>query len=340
MSMLLKKLLHPYLMAPADDGGSGGGAVDRGDDFTPTEDDDTPDPQKAEATDEDKKKVGVSDELDEEEEPKSEEEEEQKDEKKDKKKDSRMPLARHKEILERERAQRKALEDELARFKQGDKIAATNEEITKAENNLLALEKEYHKLIADGESDKAVDKMGEIRRLERAIQDKRTEMLTQAAETRAAERVRYDLTLERLEEAYPTINEDSDDFDQGVADEVIDVKLAFQARGYPASQALQRAVKYVLGEPKNRAQERAVNSEARVDKEDVAKKVAEERAAAARKKAADTAGKQPPSTAKIGQDSDKSGGGINARDVMKMSQDDFSKLDEATLAKLRGDELV
>jgi hypothetical protein len=99
-------------------------------------------------------------------------------------------------------------------------------------------------------------------------------------------------------------------------------------------------VKYVLGEPKNRAQERAVNSEARVDKEDVAKKVAEERAAAARKKAADTAGKQPPSTAKIGQDSDKSGGGINARDVMKMSQDDFSKLDEATLAKLRGDELV
>ena len=42
----------------------------------------------------------------------------------------------------------------------------------------------------------------------------------------------------------------------------------------------------------------------------------------------------------MGQDSDKLGGGaVTAKDAMKMSDEDFAKLDEKTLARMRGDEL-
>jgi hypothetical protein len=65
-----------------------------------------------------------------------------------------------------------------------------------------------------------------------------------------------------------------------------------------------------------------------------AKKAAREEEA--RKKAADAASKTPPNE-KVGESSDKLGGSLKNIDVMKLSQIDFSKLDEVTLAQLRGD---
>jgi hypothetical protein len=38
-------------------------------------------------------------------------------------------------------------------------------------------------------------------------------------------------------------------------------------------------------------------------------------------------------------DSDKAGGALTAKDVMKLSQDDFGKLSDEMLARMRGDEL-
>jgi hypothetical protein len=76
-----------------------------------------------------------------------------------------------------------------------------------------------------------------------------------------------------------------------------------------------------------------------VTKEDLAKATAEERRKAAVAKNLEVAGKQPPSTKDVGLDSDKMGGGLNARDVIKMPQEQFNKLDEAQLAKMRGDDI-
>jgi hypothetical protein len=331
--MLIKKLLHPYL-APAGEADAGGGA-DFGDDFEPTGAD-----AKKGATDEptdDEKKLVLGDDESEED-PKADDEDEEKkdeDEKKPKGKDSRIPLKRHKEIIERERAARAKLEEELQRYKQGQQVAAINEDITEAENELLKMEQQYAKLLGEGELDKASELMAKIRKAERGIVQKQATMEIQAAEARAAERVRYDMTLERVEAAFPQLNPDHDDYDQAKYDEVLDLHQSFLARGYPPSKALQRAVKYVLGEPETKAQERAVESEARVDKDDVAKKVAADRAAAQRKKNAEVAGKQPPSTARVGSDNNDA----KAVDVMKLSQADFAKLDEKELARLRGDEL-
>jgi hypothetical protein len=339
--------LHPIFnrfMAPADDdlgggGGGGGEKVDRGDDFTPT-DDDAP-TLKAPGDDEAAAKA-LADELEAEKVAKAaadaakakEGEKEEKDEEgKPKKKDDRIPASRHKEILEKERERREALERELAKYKQGEVIADTNKEITESETELTKLESDYAKHVTDGEAAKAAEVMARIRKLERGIITKQAEVNTAAAEARAVERVRYDTTLDRIEEAYPQLREGDDAYDKAKVAEVIELQRGFQSQGYTPSQALQKAVKYVMPKAETRAQERAVEVEARVDAAEVEK----ERKKAAAAKAADATGKQPPSTAKVGLDSDKLGGGISAKAVLKMSQDEFAKLDEATLAKMRGD---
>lgn len=314
----------------------GGGAVDRGDDFTPTDDDDvkkddTPEP-----------KVAVK------EEPEAKEEPETKDEAKDddadeegeetdpkpKKKDARIPLSRHKEILEKERATRATLEAQLAQFQQGGKVADLNADITATENEVLKLEKEYSKLLTDGEVDKASDLMAKIRKLEREMAVATTDMKIQAAVSIATENARYNLALERVESAFPQLNPDHDDFDESLMSDVADLKVTYQRRGMTATEALQKAVK-TLVRPATAKQEDATEIKPKVDP----KAVAAERKKAAVQKVVATAAAQPPNLKDIGMDSDKAGGSISAKDVIKMSYKDFSALPEETLAKMRGDML-
>jgi hypothetical protein len=349
---LLRQFLGITYMAPADAGGGGGGdggAVDRGDDFEPTGDDaKKPDPK--EPTDEDKERVGLKDKKDkkgdeEEEDPEKKDEDDEKDDEEDKdkpkgKKDSRIPLKRHQEILNKERERREALERELAKTKGAEQVAATNEAITAAEDKLTKAEGEYNKLLVDGEVEKATAKMREIRALERQISETKSLLQIQAAEARAYERVRYDTTVERLEQAYPQINPDHEDYDEDLAGEMIELRDGYVATGkYTRAEAVQKAAKVLLGAATTR-QKTATEAEVRVDKEDLAKATAEERRKAQLKKNAEVAGKQPPNINKAGQDHDKNGGGkLTAETVMKMSQDEFAKLNEADLAKLRGDDV-
>ena len=317
--------------------------LDRGDNHIPTEDDDVADPKKAAVTDEDLKKVGVEDksadkgdaEVEDEDDDKAE-----KEEKSDKKAPPRIPLARHKEILEKERAERAAIEKENADLKQGRQIAVTNEQITQAEDRLLTLEAEYTKLVTDGEPEKAAKVMTDIRRTERAINESKSAMLIQAAEARAYERVRYDTTVERLEAAYPALNPDHEDYDEAMTKEVVELRDGYVATGkYGRAEAIQKAAKTLMGAATTR-QTTAVTADVKVDKADLAKATNEERAKAARNKAADAASRQPASLTKVGLDSDKLGGTLDAKTVIKMNQDEFAKLDEKTLARMRGDEIA
>jgi hypothetical protein len=303
--------------------------LDRGDDFTPTDDA----PKVETPTDEDKAKVGVTadDKVE------TEVKEEPKEESKPAKKDTRIPLARHEELLNKERERRAALEVELANSRQGQRIAAANVDIAKAEERLLALEEEHAQLVTDGEAKKAAGKMAEIRKLERSIIESRADMNIQAAEARAYERVRYDMICDRLEEAYPVLDEKHESFDAEKSAEVMELMQGYVATGkYTRADALQKAVKVLMPAVTTR-QEKAVESDVRVDPAEVAKNA---RTLAARNKAADAAAKQPPDITKVGVDSDKMGGKLDAAKVIKMSQDQFAKLDDETLARLRGDELV
>ena len=251
---------------------------------------------------------------------------------KPKAKDTRIPAARHKEILDKERERREAVERELAKYKQGEKIAEMGVKLTEAENALVELEKAYAKQLTDGEADKAAETMAKIRRTERAINEQNAQVREQAAEARAVERVRYDVTVERLEALYPALNIEHEEFDKAKTAEVLELKEAYELKGYTPSQALQKAVKYVMP-PVTKTQEKALEVEARVDPKEVEKA----RKAAAVEKVADAVGKTPASSAKAGADSDKAGGAVTAKDVIKMSYKDFSMLDEDALSRMRGD---
>lgn len=348
------KFMRKY-QKPADDGdtGAAGGTVDRGDDFE-SDEDDTPAKKDTKAKTEPsadaaevermaaeaKVKADAKDDVDETDEEETETEtDEQKAAKAKARKDTRVPLARHEALLTREREARAAAEAEVARLKQGQVVADTNEKLTEAEDKLLSLEKEYTKLLADGEHEKAATKMGEIRKLERGIIETKATFETQAAEARAYERVQYDNTVSRLEEAYPVLNPDHADYDKDKVAEVVELRDGFVATGkYTRAQAIQKAAKALMGVETTR-QTAAVETTAKVKTEDVAKKVEEDRKAAARKKAADASTKQPADTKKVGLDSDAMGGGLSAKAVMGMSQDEFAKLDEKVLARMRGDEV-
>ena len=253
----------------------------------------------------------------------------------DKKKDSRIPLSRHKEILEKERAARTELEQKLAQYQQGGQIADVNAEITAAENNVIKLEKDYATLLTDGEIEKAAAVMNQIRTAERQMAEAKSDMKIHAAEIRATERARYNTALERVELAFPTLNPDHADYDEEAMGEVADLKSAYEMKGLTPTAALQKAVKMIV-EPRTTKQEIAITTKPNVSEKDIAA----ERKADAVDKTVKAVTKTPPSLSKVGLDSDKLGGGkIDAKAVMAMSQKEFAGLSDATLAEMRGDTL-
>lgn len=350
--MIIRKFFTRVFRGPDDGDGTGETKVDRGDEWVPTEDDE-PAPKKEEPKAEkplpkDKKGAlkelaGKDDEPDEEDEP---DEDEPKDEKKPAAK--RIPLSRHQAVLDRERSKREAVERELAKYQGAKQVSEANEALTKLENEVMELQGAYDKALADGETAKASELMRKIRAHDAKIASTKNEGLIAAAEARAVERARYSITLERVEEAYPQLNEDHEDFDQDLYNEVVELMNAYVATGkYAPSAALQKAVRKELG-AKTAAQKTAATVKARVKDADLdededeqpdpqAKKRAE-RATAANEKALRAKEKSPATaTVKAGLNSNDAGATRTAKDVIKMSQADFAKVDEKELAKLRGD---
>lgn len=346
--MKLHWLLRAFLWAlsPGVVENTGGGPVDRGDDFTPTGPDaEEPSPDdeaaadaalaaetaaaEAEAAKAKKEKPAV--------EPEADEGDEDGDKDKPKAK-KRIPLDRHEAILSKERDQRKALEAQLAQYQQGAKVADINVELTAAEEKIGKLESDYAKLLADGEVEKATKVMADIRRTEREISEAKADMKIAAATATAIETTRYRMSLERVEAAFPALNPDHEDFDAELLGDVADLKTTYERKGMTPTDALQKAVKKLLP-TETVKQDDAVTVKPKVGAADAAAAVAAERKKGAVAKTLEATSKQPASLAKAGMDSDKDGGSVSAKDVLKMSFKDFSALDEQTLAKMRGDVL-
>lgn len=258
--------------------------------------------------------------------------------KEDPKKDSRIPLSRHEAVLNKEREKRADLERQLAQYQNGQQVATVNEQITAAEDSIMKMERQHAELLTDGEIDKAVALMANIRKAERDMAEAKSDMKIHAAEIRATERARYNTGLERIEAAYPELNPDSDDYNEELMAEVAELKDAYQMKGHTPTVALQKAVK-ALVEPRTTKQELATSSQPRVSEKDVA---AERKKDAVGKTAKATAS-SPPNLSRTGIDSDKIGAGASeVQAIMKMDQKTFAKFAEANpeaLARMRGDVL-
>lgn len=349
--MKLKRWFSRPFRRPDDGASGGGGAVDRGDDFTPT--DDADDAAAAAAAAEaaaaaalaaetaaaEKLKTGKAGKAGEKApgaadgDGDGEGEGEGDGTPGSKKSPKRIPLERHEAMLTKAREANEALVARLAQYEKGEKVADLNATVTAADTKIAGLETQYAKLVADGEVDKAAAVMADIRRTEREMSTAQSEMRIAAAVAEATERVRYSTSLERIEAAFPQLNPDHADYDAELDTDVADLKVTYERKGMTPSAALQKAVAKLV-KPATVKQEEATTVTPKVD----AAAIAAQRKKDAVSKTLAAGAATPPSTAKVGMDSDKDGGGVrSAKDVIKMNFKDFAALPEEELSRARGD---
>lgn len=329
------KLICNRYMKPATEGESGTAAVDRGDDFTPTPEDVdaaalggeiTPEEIEAERV-----KLGLPKPA-----AKAKEDDKEAEPAAKPAKDPHIPLSRHEAVLQKARERTEALEAKVAELERGQVKEAVSTKVAELEDKVTKLEAEYNDAMAEGETVKATALMKDIRLLERQVIEQTAEARSQMATAQAVEQVRFQSVVDRLETAYPQLNPDKpDEYDAELVAEIMELQEAYMLKGYAGSAALQRAVSKLV-KPTTTKQEVATTVTPRVDS---AEAVAEARKIAARKKATEAANAQPAGTQGVGTDSDSAGGLLDAAKAIKMPWEKFAKLDDETLARMRGDTL-
>ena len=316
MSQLMQRLLYPYL-APAGDTGGGGGGADLGNDFTPTGDDAVPaakDEPKKEEPKVDKTDPDGKDELTDDE----------------RKQGKYIPRERLADVTRKAKAKEEAYQAEIQSLRQSLEANKVDANIEQIDAKISELDAAYDTHMMEGEKEKARAAKAELRKYEQA----RSQMVSHAysvqAQLAAIEQYRYDNALDAIEQQYTVLNEQSEDFDPEKTQEIADLMTYHQTKGLTKADALRKATTVILGPPKTR------------DAAPDANALRAERSEEARKSALETIKKQPPDISKVGLDSDKLGGGgkVSGKDLLKMGQDQFSKIDEETLKSLRGDDFV
>ena len=232
-----------------------------------------------------------------------------------------VPKARLDEVL----AKQKALQKQL------DEINAANEKAEEAPESydFDAKEVEYQNMVLDGETEKAVALRREIRKAERDTLE--YEMRQEMSQTVNQDRQMTALqqAANAMEAAYPVFDRNSDDFNEDMTNEVVELRDAFIMKGYEAVDALSKAAKYVVKDHDlDQVQESAPSLAGKAQKSD---ELAKKRSQVSKKlKAAEA---QPPELP--GESS--SNHGEKALDLSTMTEEEFDALPEATLKRLRGD---
>ena len=232
-----------------------------------------------------------------------------------------VPKARLDEVL----AKQKALQKQL------DEINAANEKAEEAPESydFDAKEVEYQNMVLDGETEKAVALRREIRKAERDTleYEMRQEMNQTVNQDRQMTALQQ--AANAMEAAYPVFDRNSDDFNEDMTNEVVELRDAFIMKGYEAVDALSKAAKYVVKDHDlDQVQESAPSLAGKAQKSD---ELAKKRSQVSKKlKAAEA---QPPELP--GESS--SNHGEKALDLSTMTEEEFDALPEATLKRLRGD---
>lgn len=251
------------------------------------------------------------------------------------KKEPRIPKSRFDEQVGKERDAREAaerraaeLERQLLERQQQEKQSA---DVEAAEAKIGEMEKEYNKLLLDGEADKASELMSKIRKAERQIATLEAEQRTAQRTTQILESERVELAIAQAESEYPQLNPESDQFDEQIVNFVLaEQQRLIKTQGLAPSKALGRAAESVM--------KRFAPQEQAAPQKGLAKAAAEDRKAEQVKKNLAASKAQPASMKDSGMDSDKAGA-TGLPDPTKMTTEEWAALPEATKARLRGDVL-
>ena len=231
-----------------------------------------------------------------------------------------VPKSRLDEVLAKQKALQKQLDDLMAAKEQVENAPETYD--------FEAKEIEYQNLLLDGESQKAAALRAEMRRAERAqieyeMAQKMEQKVTQNQQMTALQQAAAD-----LEANFPVFDRSSPDYSEEYTQEVIDLRDAFIVKGENAVAALSKAAKYVIKEYGLDVDAPSLATKAAPKQVD---EVAKRRSEVSRKlKAAEA---QPPELP--GESS--ASRGERVADISNMTEEEFSALPEATLKRLRGD---
>ena len=236
-----------------------------------------------------------------------------------------IPKARFDEALHKARQREEELQRRLEAAEERKQSSTISEDVSAMEQELDDLDSKYAELLMEGEMEKANAIRKQWRQKQNDMFDIRLEQRSTLASKQAIESMRFDRQLAEYEVKFPVINPDSENFSEDVASEVRDLMDAFEAKGWNPVAALNKAVKYVIRED-------AAPAEG-LDPDVVRAK----RSVTARKKVAEVARRSPPDITDKGRDTDKVGTGDGLPDVTKMTPEQFAKLTDTQLRKIRGD---
>ena len=239
----------------------------------------------------------------------------------DKQKAPMVPKSRLDEVL----AKQKALQKQLDELNQAKTEAASEA----PEYDFASKEAEYQQLVLDGETEKATALRNEIRTAEKEqimfeVQQSTTQNIQQSTEVQAIQAKAVE-----LETKYPIFDVNSAEHDEDVLKEALELRDAFMAQGFEGPYALERAVKTTLTmhKPELLEVETVVTPDPKVAELNKKKQTAKVT------KKIEASQSQPPSMKGEGASSR----GDKAVDLTKLSQKEFDALPEETLRRLRGD---
>ena len=234
-----------------------------------------------------------------------------------------IPKWRFDEAQRKARERYEELERKLGTLEKQQATETKESDIEALSGSIDTLQDQYEDHLLEGNLEKARLVRKQLTQKQNELTEMRLAQQSQQTGRAAVEQVRFDTQLAHIEARYPALNPDSADFNKDLATEVAEILAAFQARGFTASAALQKAVHYVLRPDQSEGKDADI--------------LRSQRGHQARKKAADTVRRSPPDISKAGRDSDKGGKGDGLPDIGKMSPEQFDKLSEEDRAKLRGD---
>ena len=242
-----------------------------------------------------------------------------------------IPQTRFNQAVGKERSRAETAEAELQKYRARDKQVNEAQNFEASQAKVKEMLKQHSSLLADGDLDKASETMEQVLQLRDDMQNARMDRQADNARNSAKVELRYDATVESLEAEYPEINPDSDMFDQAAVRRVqMMVTGIMQSEGKNPAEALREATDILL-KPQKDAQglrdkpsEEALESGLRRTQQQIDKNIK-------------TSAQQPPLTNEVGADHDKTGGALDSNAVSTMSWEEFIKVPEAELSKIRGD---
>ena len=245
----------------------------------------------------------------------------------DKPKAPMVPKSRLDEVLAKNKKMQKRI-DEIEQAEAAAKAEAP-------QYDFASKEQEYQQLLLDGEMNQAAVVRNEIRQAEREAMMFEVQQQMGQTVQQNQEAVELQAKAKEIESTFPILDQNSTNYDEGLTQEVMELRDAFIVQGYGAADSLARATEYTLAAKRPDLLNMTTGDSSLQGNENVVTKeqVQERRQKTTVKKKVAAAKSQPP--AMKGEGAGERG--EKPVDIDVLSDDEFMALPEDTLRRMRGD---